>query len=84
MYFSFGLGSKCEMESHCWCFQKSSRDDVPDKTSHAVNVQVALLNGHAYELRSLLPSSSVRDLRMAAQEPLGKSTSELSQARSES
>ena len=37
-----------------------------------VNVQVALLNGYAYELRSLLPSSSVRVLRMAAQRAFGQ------------
>ena len=37
-----------------------------------INVQVALLNGHAYEVRSLLPSSSVRDLRMAAQRAFGQ------------
>eukprot|EP00434_Breviolum_minutum_P025667 symbB.v1.2.022682.t1/scaffold2025.1/size93651/5 len=33
---------------------------------------VALLNGYAYELRSLLPSSSVRVLRMAAQRAFGQ------------
>ena len=37
-----------------------------------INIQVALLNGHAYEVRSLLPSSSVRDLRMAAQRAFGQ------------
>ena len=37
-----------------------------------INVQVALLNGYAYELRSLLPSSSVRVLRMAAQRAFGQ------------
>ena len=37
-----------------------------------INVQVALLNGHAYELQLLLPSSSVRDLRMAAQRAFGQ------------
>ena len=37
-----------------------------------INVQVALLNGHAYELQSLLPSSSVRDVRRAAQRAFGQ------------
>ena len=37
-----------------------------------INVQIALLNGHAYELRSLLPSSSVQVLRMGAQRAFGQ------------
>ena len=37
-----------------------------------LNVQVALLNGHAYELGSLWPSSTVQDLRMAAQRAFGQ------------
>ena len=37
-----------------------------------INVQVALLNGHAYELGSFLPSSRVQDLRMAAQRAFGQ------------
>ena len=37
-----------------------------------INVQVALLNGHTYKLESLLPSSTVQDLRMAAQRAFGQ------------
>ena len=37
-----------------------------------INVQITLLNGHAYEIQSLLPSSSVRVLRMAAQRAFGQ------------
>ncbi len=69
MYSCFGLASKSEIESNCRCFQNSSRHDVPD-ASHIYCI--ALLNGHACELRSLLPSSSVRDLRMAAQRAFGQ------------
>ena len=48
-----------------------SRQEMTSEMLH-INVQIALLNGHAYELRSLSLSSSVRALRMAAQRAFGQ------------
>ena len=47
-----------------------SRQD--NRTSQMIQIKVALLNGHA-ELLTLLPSSTVQDVRTKAQRAFGKS-----------
>ena len=62
MMFGFGLGIADVF---------NSRQEMTSQMRH-INVQLALLNGHAYELRSLLPSSWVQVLRMGAQRAFGQ------------
>ena len=48
-----------------------------------IHINVTLPSGHT-EILTLLPSSTVQDVRTAANEPLGESTSDLSLPRIES
>ena len=62
MSFGHILGS-----SHCWCFEWSKTF----RTSQMIQINVAVPSGHA-ELLALLPSSTVQDVRTAAQRAFGK------------
>ena len=68
IYFNPGTSRlNCVVEIHCWCFEEFKIW----RTSQMIQITVALPNGHA-ELLTLLPSSTVQDVRTKAQWAFGK------------